>query len=107
MSEIQVWEHLLKWGHAQNPELPSDIANFSKEDFKALKRTLQQCIPIIKFYNLNSREFTEKVLPYEEILPKELYKDLLKTFLLLDPDSRPSKKSPHKDHINLKNIDSK
>ncbi|GET60585.1 BTB/POZ protein [Rhizophagus irregularis DAOM 181602=DAOM 197198] len=24
MSEIQVWEHVLKWGHAQHPELPSN-----------------------------------------------------------------------------------
>jgi hypothetical protein len=34
MDEIQVWEHVLKWGPAQNPELPSDPTNFSKEDFK-------------------------------------------------------------------------
>src|SRR5581483_303637 len=66
--------------------------------------------------NLTSREFTDKVLPYEEILPRELYKDLLKTFLLLDADSKPSDKSnprtPHIPHsteenTNLKNIDSK
>ena len=30
MSKNQVWEHVLKWGHAQNPELPSDPASFSK-----------------------------------------------------------------------------
>ena len=87
MSEVQVWDHVLKWGLAQNSELPSNLANFSKEDFKALKRTLQQCIPFIRFYNLSSKEFTDKVLPYEKILPKELYKDLLKTFLnLSDPN---------------------
>src|SRR5581483_2932332 len=96
MSEIQVWEHILKWGHAQNPELSTDPTSLSKEDFNILKNTLQQCIPFIKFYNLNSKEFTEKVLPYKKILPKELYKDLFKTFLLLDKDSS-----------NLKNIDSK
>src|SRR5579871_3418927 len=100
MSEVQIWEHVLKWGHAQNLELSTDPTNLSKEDFNILKNTLQQCIPFIKFYKLNSREFTEKVLPYKKILPKELYKDLFKTFLLLDPDSRPSEKS-------LKNIDSK
>src|SRR5436853_3918736 len=52
MSEAQIWEHVLKWGHAQNPELPSDPTNLSKEDFNILKNTLQQCIPFIKFYNL-------------------------------------------------------
>ena len=99
MSDVQVWEYVLKWGLAQNPELPSDPASFSKDDFNTLKNTLQQCIPFIRFYNLSSKEFLDKVLPYEEILPKELYKDLLKKFLSLSPDSRPSDKS--------KNIDSK
>ena len=30
MSEIQVWEHVLKWGLAQNPELSSDPTDFQK-----------------------------------------------------------------------------
>src|SRR5688572_9109265 len=93
VSEVQIWEYVLKWGLAQNPELPSDPTSFSSEDFNTLKNTLQQCIPIIRFYNLTSKEFLDKVLPYEEILPKELYKDLLKTFLSLNPDSKPSDKS--------------
>src|SRR6201992_3015976 len=90
MSEIQVWEHVLKWGHAQNPELSTNSTSLSKDDFNILKNTLQQLIPFIKFYNFTSREFTEKVLPYKKVLPKELYKNLNKTFLLLNPDSRPN-----------------
>ncbi|GBC27290.2 carbohydrate-binding module family 13 protein [Rhizophagus irregularis DAOM 181602=DAOM 197198] len=94
MNEIQIWEHVLKWGLAQNPELPSEVTKFSKDDFNTLKNTLQQCIPFIRFYNLTSKEFVDKVFPYREILPEELCADLLKTFLnLLDPDSKPSNKS--------------
>ena len=105
MSEVQVWEHVLKWGIAQNPELPSDPTSFSSDDFNALKKTLQQCIPFIRFYNLTSKEFMVKVLLYEEILPKELYKDLLKKFLsLLDPDSKLSGKSKPR-ITNLKIVD--
>src|SRR3954453_19989145 len=44
MSEVQVWEYALKWGLAQNPELPSDLTGFSKDDFNVLKNTLQECI---------------------------------------------------------------
>ena len=55
VSEFQVWEHVLKWGLAQNPELTSDPTSFSKEDFDALKKTLQQCIPFVKFHNLTSK----------------------------------------------------
>jgi hypothetical protein len=96
MSEIQVWEHVLKWGFAQNPELPSDITKFSKKDFNILKNTLQQCFPFIRFYNL---EFSDKVLPYKKVFPKELYMDLLKTFLNLHPYSIPSGKSKPRNRI--------
>ena len=93
-SEVQVWENVLKWGLAQNPELPSDPVNFSNGNFNTLKNTLQQCIPFIRFYNLTSKEFTNKVFPYRKILPEELNEDLLKTFLSLsDSDSKPSEKS--------------
>ncbi|CAB4440706.1 unnamed protein product [Rhizophagus irregularis] len=81
--------------------------NLQMDDFKALKGTLQQSISFIKFYNLTSKEFMDKVLPYKKILPKELYKDLLKSFLsLLDPNSKLSNNlSSHL--TNLKVIDSK
>jgi hypothetical protein len=108
MSEIQIWEYVLKWGLAQNPGLPSDPVNFSKEDFKTLKNTLQQCIPFIRFYNLTSKEFSNKVFSYRKIIPKELYTDLLKDFL--DNDSnKPSNKSKPRmtKEINSKAIDSK
>ena len=40
VDEVQIWEHVLKWGLAQNPEFPPDPASFLKEDFNALKETL-------------------------------------------------------------------
>src|SRR5205809_3929040 len=84
INEIQVWEHVIKWGLAQNPELPSDLTSFSKNDFNTLKNTLQQFIPFIKFHNLASKEFSRKLLPYRKILPKKLYNNLLEYFLKND-----------------------
>jgi len=81
MSEIQVWERVIKWGLAQNPKLPSDPADFSKEDFNSLKSTLQQCIPLIRFHNLTSKEFSDKVYPFRKVIPKELREDLIQDFL--------------------------
>ncbi|PKC54106.1 hypothetical protein RhiirA1_542990 [Rhizophagus irregularis] len=96
MNEIKVWENVLnvlKWGLAQNPELSSDPSNYSKDDFNSLKNTLQQCIPFIRFYNLTSKEFSDNILPYKEILPEELFTDLLRNFLNLHPDSKVNHKS--------------
>src|SRR5271154_3328962 len=72
MSEVQLWEYVLKWGLAQNPELSSDPSSYSKDDFNALKNTLQQCIPFIRFKNFTSKEFFNKVYPYKKIIPKEV-----------------------------------
>ncbi|EXX57948.1 uncharacterized protein OCT59_001202 [Rhizophagus irregularis] len=81
MDVIQIWEHILKWGIAQNPELPSDPSNYSKDDFITLKNTLQRLISSIKFNNLNSEEFLDNVYPYKKLIPKELREDLIKHFL--------------------------
>jgi hypothetical protein len=88
MNEVQVWEHVLKWGLAQNLELSSDPTRFSKENISTLKNILQRCIPFIKFYNLNLNEFSQKVLPYKKILPKELYENLVDYFF--DNDNKKS-----------------
>ncbi|CAB4433239.1 unnamed protein product [Rhizophagus irregularis] len=70
MNVIQIWEHVLKWGIAQNPGLSSDPSSYSKDDFNTLKNTLQQFIPFIKFFNLNHKEFLNKVYPYKKSYQK-------------------------------------
>ncbi|CAB4415507.1 unnamed protein product [Rhizophagus irregularis] len=100
-----VWNHVLKWGLAQNPELPSDPANFSKEDFDNLRNNLQNCIPHIRFYNLSSNEFSNEVLPYNKILPEELYEELLEYFLYSNNQS--IKQSKPRMTTKKNNIDSK
>ena len=57
MRDVQVWEYVLKWGLAQNPGLPSNPKSLSKDDSNALKNTLQQYIPFIKFYNFSPKNF--------------------------------------------------
>ncbi|GET03253.1 kinase-like domain-containing protein [Rhizophagus clarus] len=76
-----IWEQVLKWGIAQNPELPSDPSSYSKNDFITLKNTLQQLIPFINFFNLTSKEYLDKVYPYKKIIPKDLRENLFKHFM--------------------------
>ncbi|CAB4427799.1 unnamed protein product [Rhizophagus irregularis] len=90
IGEVQIWEHMLKWGIAQNPGLSSDPSGYSNDDFVALMNTLQQCIPFIKFIKFTSKEFLNKVYPYKMIMPERLFENLNRWFL--NNDYNPSNK---------------
>ena len=49
LEEIKIWDCVIKWGIAQNPTLPTNSEEWSNENFKALKITLQQCLPLIRY----------------------------------------------------------
>jgi hypothetical protein len=81
MKEIEVWEHVLKWGLAQNPTLIPDPSAWSDDDFKIMINILQHCLPLIRFFSLSSREFSQKVRPYQKLLNQQLYEELLNSYL--------------------------
>ena len=60
MKEIEIWEHVLRWGLAQNPTLYPDPATWTHDDFKTMENTLQRCLPLIRFFSLSSKEFSQK-----------------------------------------------
>src|SRR6266542_2620113 len=68
MKEIEVWEHVLKWGLAQNPTLLPDPNTWSDDDFKTMENTLQHCLSLARFFSLSSIEFLLKVRPYKKLL---------------------------------------
>ncbi|CAG8641508.1 15201_t:CDS:2 [Cetraspora pellucida] len=49
-----------------------DIVNWSTREFNALEKTLQRCIPLIRFGQLSIEEFNTKVKPFIKILPSNL-----------------------------------
>src|SRR2546421_8270427 len=85
MKEVEIWEHVLKWGIAQNSTLPSNPDTWSDDDFKTMENTLQNCLPLIRFFSLSSEEFLRKVRPYKKLLKHQLYEELLSSYL--DPNS--------------------
>jgi hypothetical protein len=72
IKEVQIWEQIIKWGILKNPHLDSDITNWTIKDFETLKNRLQKSIPLIRFYQMSSKEFNEKVVPYKKVLPGKL-----------------------------------
>ena len=64
MEEIDIWKSVIKWGIAQNPSLQSDLSTWSHEDFATFGQTIQQCIPLVRFFHLTSVEFYHHVKPF-------------------------------------------
>lgn len=57
------------------------MENFSSRDFSNLEKTLHNLLPLIRFFNISSKDFYHKVWPFELILPKNLRQDLLSYYL--------------------------
>jgi hypothetical protein len=43
MKEIEIWEHVLKWGFEKNPTLLPDTTTWSNVDFIMMGNILQYC----------------------------------------------------------------
>ncbi|RHZ51141.1 hypothetical protein Glove_482g57 [Diversispora epigaea] len=71
VEEIKIWDTLSN-GELQNPTLPTNLKEWSYENFKALKITLQQSLPFIRYFHIPNEDIWEKVKPYEKILEKQI-----------------------------------
>ena len=76
LEEVIIWEYVIKWGISQNSTLPGDLKEWTKENFITLKNTLQQCLPYIRYFQLSSTEFFDKIRPYKKLLDKQLWLDI-------------------------------
>ena len=71
IEEVVVWDRLIKWGVEQTPGLGSennDLVKWNNENYEALKKTLDQLIPLIRFIEISPRDFFDKVRPYVQNL---------------------------------------
>src|SRR2546423_1693697 len=83
LNEIEIWENLLKWCFAQQ-NMTNDQAKWSKEDITKIKRSLHRFIPLIRFYDIEPKDFFYKVYCYKDILPQDLIHDLLEFHIVPD-----------------------
>ncbi|RHZ77306.1 hypothetical protein Glove_182g15 [Diversispora epigaea] len=76
MEEVEIWDYIVKWGIAQNPTLPTNLEDWTKDNFLVLKTTLQQHLPYIRFFHISADEVLDRIEPYKKILEKQLWKDI-------------------------------
>ncbi|RIB03424.1 hypothetical protein C2G38_2225087 [Gigaspora rosea] len=81
MEEVNIWNHIIEWGIAQNPGLPEDPEDWTHENFLILKTTLRNCLPFIRYFQMSGDNILNNVKPYHQILEKNVWNDILKKFM--------------------------
>ncbi|RHZ45832.1 hypothetical protein Glove_646g4 [Diversispora epigaea] len=84
MKESEIWDYVIKWGTAQNPNLPEKLEKWSDENFITLKATLQQCLPLVRYFHISNSDVMDKIKPYKKILDKQLWNDWKQHLILPD-----------------------
>ncbi|KAG9285046.1 hypothetical protein G9A89_009857 [Geosiphon pyriformis] len=86
MCEIEIWEEAIRWGCAQDVSLSKEFSRWSNKEFESLQKKIDPFLALIRFYEISSVDYFYKVMPYKQILRKELRKDLKKFYLTeMDP----------------------
>ncbi len=81
MEEGKIWDYLISWGLKNTFNTKDNhVSKWSTKEFCALEKTLQRCIPLIRFWQLPLEDFNNKVRPFAEILPRNLKLRLLRHF---------------------------
>ncbi|GBC02514.1 hypothetical protein RclHR1_04660007 [Rhizophagus clarus] len=79
IDEVVVWDHLIKWGVEQIPDLTIkkyDTDKWNNEDYEELKEILNQFIPLIRFVEITFDDFYNKIKPYKDIIPNQIYEEI-------------------------------
>ncbi|CAB5354393.1 unnamed protein product [Rhizophagus irregularis] len=101
MEENELWDHIIRWGKAQNTELLKEINNWTTNDFNILEKTIVDFIPNVRFYDISSDNFYHKIMPYCVILPKDLYQDLSRYHLLSNWQPKFNNLRPRENNITI------
>ncbi|CAB4441819.1 unnamed protein product [Rhizophagus irregularis] len=96
LNEINIFYYLIKWGIAKtgltlNKEkfssliLDIDTRKWTPIDFMNLEKTLRNCIPHIRFYQMSLGDYTEVKNKFKDILPNGLDDEIMQHFKDFNP----------------------
>ncbi|RHZ75085.1 hypothetical protein Glove_217g266 [Diversispora epigaea] len=76
LEEGKIWEYVIGWGKAKNTTLPTNLDQWTSENFLSLKETLKGCLPHIRYFSFSNEDIVEKIYPYLQLLEHRLFLDI-------------------------------
>ncbi|RHZ43787.1 hypothetical protein Glove_856g49 [Diversispora epigaea] len=81
LEEDKIWDFVIQWGRAKNPTFPTNLNEWTSDNFLTLKTTLKDCFPHIRYFNISSEKVVEKFYPYQQLFESKLWSDINIKFL--------------------------
>ncbi|CAI2170534.1 12859_t:CDS:2 [Funneliformis geosporum] len=76
MKEIQIWDHIIQWCMSKHPNASNDLTKWTTNEFGEFEETLRQWIQFVRFCEIDSKEFYQRVRPFKSCFSQSLYEDL-------------------------------
>jgi hypothetical protein len=81
LNEIEIWDYLIKWGIANTvPTLNKNLRKWTPMDFTNLGKTLRNCIPHIRFFQMPFSDYAKIQIEFKDILPDGLDDEIMQHF---------------------------
>src|SRR6185369_1403350 len=77
MKEIDIWTSVIQWATNQVPELVNEPDCWTPDDVTKVRALVSDCIQHIRFFNIPPEDYQEKIVPYDELLTKNLRRDIV------------------------------
>ncbi|RHZ60187.1 hypothetical protein Glove_357g8 [Diversispora epigaea] len=76
LDEYKIWDYVIHWGRSKNPTLPTNLDEWTSDNFLTLKTTLKNCLPHVRYFNISSERVLEKLYPYLQLFEPKLWLDI-------------------------------
>ncbi|GBB93831.1 hypothetical protein RclHR1_02240003 [Rhizophagus clarus] len=87
LKEIEIWKYLIKWGIKNTDSiLDDDLTKWKQMNYMQLEKTLQNCIPYIRFLQMSPNDYIKVRNDFKSILPDGLDDKVIKYFLNSNPE---------------------
>ncbi|CAG8565251.1 23856_t:CDS:2, partial [Gigaspora rosea] len=80
ITEIELWEKLLKWSTIRSGSLPSDVIQYTDNHFATLKKIIKPFIQYIDFKLIRKNDFHQKIHPFRKAFDPKFYIQLLEIY---------------------------
>ncbi|CAG8589460.1 3981_t:CDS:2 [Ambispora gerdemannii] len=68
VTEIEIWDGLVRWARGQLEDLPNSTKKWSKNQMSDFADIIENFLPLIRFHEISRQDINDKVLPYKDSL---------------------------------------